>query len=236
MPPASATAGALPAASWPRKKNVPEPSVPTTVNSVMKPSRLLSGTRSPHCGNSENREVQITVRFMASLPPFIPARVLPSSDGMCPEGGAAHFWLSIVRPVIKVGAMSAQWTTAREYTDIKYETTDDGSIAKITINRPQVRNAFRPQTVHEMLNALNAAHEEPQGGRGHPHRGRPGRLLFRRRPESARKCGLHRRRRRTAPEHSGRAAHHPAPCPSLSSPWWPAMPSAEGMSSTSSAT
>ena len=83
---------------------------------------------------------------------------------MCPEGGAAHFWLSIVRPVIKVGAMSAQWTTAREYTDIKYETTDDGSIAKITINRPQVRNAFRPQTVHEMLNALNAAHEDPKVG------------------------------------------------------------------------
>ena len=83
---------------------------------------------------------------------------------MCPEGGAAHFWLSIVRPVIKVGAMSAQWTTAREYTDIKYETTDDGSIAKITINRPQVRNAFRPQNVHEMLNALNAAHEDPKVG------------------------------------------------------------------------
>lgn len=60
--------------------------------------------------------------------------------------------------------MSAQWTTAREYTDIKYETTDDSGIAKITINRPQVRNAFRPQTVHEMLNALNAAHEDPKVG------------------------------------------------------------------------
>ena len=56
--------------------------------------------------------------------------------------------------------MSAQWTTAREYTDIKYETTDNGSIAKITINRPHVRNAFRPLTVHEMLNALNAAHDD----------------------------------------------------------------------------
>lgn len=60
--------------------------------------------------------------------------------------------------------MSAQWTTAREYTDIKYETTDNGSIAKITINRPHVRNAFRPLTVHEMLNALNAAHEDPKVG------------------------------------------------------------------------
>lgn len=60
--------------------------------------------------------------------------------------------------------MSAEWTTAREYTDIKYETTDNGSIAKITINRPQVRNAFRPQTVHEMLNAFNVAHEDPKVG------------------------------------------------------------------------
>ncbi|WP_444555864.1 enoyl-CoA hydratase-related protein [Akkermansia muciniphila] len=60
--------------------------------------------------------------------------------------------------------MSAQWITAKEYTDIKYETTDNGSIAKITINRPHVRNAFRPLTVHEMLNALNAAHEDPKVG------------------------------------------------------------------------
>ena len=57
--------------------------------------------------------------------------------------------------------MSAQWTTAREYTDIKYETTDNGSIAKITINRPHVRNAFRPLTVHEMLNALTPPMKTP---------------------------------------------------------------------------
>ena len=87
--------------------------------------------------------------------------------------------------------MSAQWTTAREYTDIKYETTDNGSIAKITINRPHVRNAFRPLTVHEMLNALNAAHEDPRVGVV-ILTGRPGRFLLRRRPESARKCRLHR--------------------------------------------
>ena len=39
------------------------------------------------------------------------------------------------------------WTTVREFEDIRYETTDEGSIAKITINRPEVRNAFRPLTV-----------------------------------------------------------------------------------------
>lgn len=39
------------------------------------------------------------------------------------------------------------------YTDILYEKSTDG-IAKITINRPQVRNAFRPVTVKEMIQAL----------------------------------------------------------------------------------
>lgn len=43
-----------------------------------------------------------------------------------------------------------------DYTDILYHKSDDG-IAKITINRPEVRNAFRPQTVIEMEKALNDA-------------------------------------------------------------------------------
>ena len=88
----------------------------------------------------------------------------PSPAGSGHTRKAAHFRLPIAGSLIKVIRMSAQWTTAREYTDIKYETTDDGSIAKITINRPHVRNAFRPLTVHEMLNALNAAHEDPKVG------------------------------------------------------------------------
>ena len=56
------------------------------------------------------------------------------------------------------------WTTAREFEDIRYETTDEGRIAKITINRPEVRNAFRPLTVKEMLAALELAHEDPEVG------------------------------------------------------------------------
>lgn len=39
------------------------------------------------------------------------------------------------------------------FEDIRYEKSTDG-IAKITINRPQVRNAFRPLTVKEMIQAL----------------------------------------------------------------------------------
>jgi naphthoate synthase len=56
------------------------------------------------------------------------------------------------------------WSTVCEFEDIRYETTDEGSIAKITINRPEVRNAFRPKTVKEMLVAFDLAHEDPKVG------------------------------------------------------------------------
>lgn len=56
------------------------------------------------------------------------------------------------------------WTTVREFEDIRYETTDEGQIAKITINRPHVRNAFRPLTVKELLIAFEMAHEDPEVG------------------------------------------------------------------------
>ena len=49
--------------------------------------------------------------------------------------------------------MTRQWVTERTYEDIKYETYN--GIAKITINRPEVRNAFRPKTVKELLEAFH---------------------------------------------------------------------------------
>ena len=55
------------------------------------------------------------------------------------------------------------WQTIQPFEDIKLEKTSDG-IAKITINRPEVRNAFRPQTVKEMLVALDIVHEDPEVG------------------------------------------------------------------------
>lgn len=55
------------------------------------------------------------------------------------------------------------WTPIREFTDIRYERTDDG-IAKITINRPDVRNAFRPLTIHEMQEAFAHARDEASIG------------------------------------------------------------------------
>lgn len=55
------------------------------------------------------------------------------------------------------------WSVIRSFTDIKCEKSSDG-IAKITINRPEVRNAFRPLTVQELLEALNLVHEDPEVG------------------------------------------------------------------------
>lgn len=60
-------------------------------------------------------------------------------------------------------AQSQQWIPIKEYKDILFERTEDG-VAKITINRPEVRNAFRPQTVHELKDALEICRENPAVG------------------------------------------------------------------------
>ncbi len=81
--------------------------------------------------------------------------------------------------------MSTTWTAAGNFTDIRYEksvepdnpnadraSAQDGAtsehrapcIAKITINRPEVRNAFRPLTVVEISQALEMAREDPEVG------------------------------------------------------------------------
>lgn len=55
------------------------------------------------------------------------------------------------------------WKSCGSYTDINFEKSNEG-IAKITINRPEVRNAFRPLTVREMRAALNDAREDTKIG------------------------------------------------------------------------
>lgn len=54
------------------------------------------------------------------------------------------------------------WAKLAGYTDILYEKS--GGIAKVTINRPQVRNAFRPLTVREMMTAFEDARNDPEVG------------------------------------------------------------------------
>jgi naphthoate synthase len=55
------------------------------------------------------------------------------------------------------------WTPAGEYSDIRYELSGDG-IAKITIDRPEVRNAFRPQTLFQLAEAFDRARDDPEVG------------------------------------------------------------------------
>ena len=54
------------------------------------------------------------------------------------------------------------WNRSGEYEDIWYDTGE--GIAKITINRPEVRNAFRPKTLFELADAFNVARDDPTVG------------------------------------------------------------------------
>ena len=56
-----------------------------------------------------------------------------------------------------------EWSRVRRYDDVDYSRTDDG-IAKITICRPEVHNAFRPQTLTDISDALTHAREDPTIG------------------------------------------------------------------------
>lgn len=60
--------------------------------------------------------------------------------------------------------MSIKWTPIKEYSDILYEHASDEAIAKITINRPTRRNAFRPLTVKELLDAFTHARDDADTG------------------------------------------------------------------------
>ena len=61
--------------------------------------------------------------------------------------------------LIKPGA---DWQSQGDYNDIRYDTSD--GIAKLTIWRPEVRNAFRPQTLFEMSDALGRARDDDRIG------------------------------------------------------------------------
>ena len=58
--------------------------------------------------------------------------------------------------------MLVAWQQVRDYTDIIFEKAE--GMGKITINRPEVRNAFRPETLTELIDAFNACREDPEIG------------------------------------------------------------------------
>jgi naphthoate synthase len=58
--------------------------------------------------------------------------------------------------------MTIEWRPVRTYEDITYHEAE--GIARIAINRPEVRNAFRPQTVLELIDAFSRVREDPEVG------------------------------------------------------------------------
>ena len=75
------------------------------------------------------------------------------------------------------GTAPAGWERRPATTsDIHYDVAE--GMAKLTIARPEVRNAFRPQTLFELADAFNRARDDPSVGRDHPHRRGAGRLLL----------------------------------------------------------
>ncbi len=55
-----------------------------------------------------------------------------------------------------------EWQPVKQYTDIRFEAAE--GIAKITIDRPEVRNAFRPTTLFELADAFDTARDDPEVG------------------------------------------------------------------------
>ena len=67
-----------------------------------------------------------------------------------------------VDPAATTITSGPDWVRSGDYGDIEYHTAN--GIAKITINRPEVRNAFRPQTLFELQHAFNEARDDDQVG------------------------------------------------------------------------
>ena len=63
---------------------------------------------------------------------------------------------------MKSAVPKPDWRTAKEFTDITYRKS--GGVARIAFNRPEVRNAFRPHTVSELLSAFHDAHQDTDIG------------------------------------------------------------------------
>src|SRR5262249_24106267 len=83
-----------------------------------------------------------------------------------PRRRRGSFRRRTLMPSLKPAPVSTtppEWTRHPGYEDIRYETSTDG-IAKVTIARPEVRNAFRPQTVAELLRAFDAIRERETTG------------------------------------------------------------------------
>ncbi len=118
-----------------------------------------------------------------------------------PEGGPRRMTAAVT------------WTSVVDYEDIRYEHSGTG-IAKVTIDRPEVHNAFRPETVEELIDAFARIRDDAIDRlRAADRRGRQG-VLLGRRPALQGPRRLRRRRRARPPQRPG----PPAPDPLAADP------------------
>ena len=77
-----------------------------------------------------------------------------------------NFDINNFNKVYNYGEYTMKWKIIKTFKDIKFEESAENpfGIIKITINRPEVRNAFRPQTVFELLEAFEYAKEDNNCG------------------------------------------------------------------------
>jgi naphthoate synthase len=85
------------------------------------------------------------------------------ASGRVRAARGSHGSTCIARKVAFPPMTAVDWQPAGEYEDIRYE-LDGSGIAKITIDRPEVRNAFRPQTVVELMDAFEKARGDESVG------------------------------------------------------------------------
>src|SRR4051812_6707159 len=101
---------------------------------------------------------QVSARCASQLSRFMTRNPVWASAGIIPNMPIRH---KQAPPTEELYA-PIEWRSAGEFSDIVYEKA--GGIAKITINRPEVRNAFRPQTLAELRTAFNLARDDLEIG------------------------------------------------------------------------
>ena len=103
---------------------------------------------------TRHRVLPIVTAHHPGMPPLDP-KARPASNSARLSGAILA---ATIPPATIMTEQDNLWQRAREYSDILYETCD--GIAKLTINRPERRNAFRPETIAQLIDAMHHAQHD----------------------------------------------------------------------------
>jgi len=103
---------------------------------------------------------------MAARLPRATVVIIPDAGHTTHLENPAAFAAAVATFFERRADMEITWRAARAYSDIRYELGEGQAhgVAKITIDRPEVRNAFRPETLSELADAFAAARDDPAVG------------------------------------------------------------------------